>query len=117
MIEVAIACLFFLALFYGGDVIALVRERQRLKHGLAPTAAEPDAEAYDRADFAGDCAYTALEKGYGVTINPMEGDRAVVAVFHGATTVAALSVNGVDDGWGEALHQIKALPARSGGSA
>ncbi len=117
MIEVAIACLFFLALFYGGDVIALLRERQRLKHGLVPVAAEPDEETYDRAEFAGDCARSALAKGYEVRVRPCDGGRMWVHVIDDETSVLTLTAEETGDGWGAALDRVDALPAREGGLA
>lgn len=115
--SLVILCVFVLALVYGGDVVAIVRDRQRLKHGLAPKAMEPDDEEYDRADFAGDCAYAAIEKGYEVRIRHLGGNGVWVHVIDDETSVLTITAHDADDGWGAALRQIEALPARSGGSA
>jgi len=114
MIEVAIVCLFFLALFYGGDVIALLRERQRLAHGIVPAAAAPDEAAYDRAEFAGDCARSAVEKGYEVRVRPCDGGQVWVHVIDDETSVLAFTAEEAGDGWGAALDRVDALPARAG---
>ena len=114
MIELTIVCLFFLGMYYGGDVIALLRERQRLAHGIVPAATAPDEDAYDRAEFAGDCARSAVEKGYEVRVRPCDGDRVWVHVIDGETSVLTLTAEEAGDGWGAALDRVDALPARNG---